>query len=1267
MPKQSRIFPDQSHVDKVREALAMRPISRASVMVGSGFSRNATKKRFDVQDPPLWDDVAKAIVGKLYPERGDSAKHAISADNALRFAQEYKTAHGRSALHGLLDKLVRNLEFVPDETHQRLLNLPWRDIFTTNWDTLLDRATDVPDTRYYGKVDVMEQLPLVSQPRIMHLHGAFPSTFPLIITEEDYRTYPTDFAPFVNTVQQAMMETVTCLIGFSGDDPNFLNWSGWVRDNLGESAPMIYLAGWLNLSPHRRRMLEHRGVMPIDLARHPDAESWGLENQHEHATEWFLEALEVGQPYDELAWPAPSESTDQPENEISKRMIGPLPESPKRELARVYEQDDRDREPMERVRKQLGIWAHNRRRYPRWLVFPTGIERTEFLQITENWEPPILNAAVEMSEIDQLNAIRELVWRHEVLLRQISYELEAAAENVLSTIDIEAREINGVASVRDDWSEITKAWTDVALALVIDARIECTPNLFEERLNPLVRLAEDDREVSHKIQHERSLWAVYSLDFHKLNALLDDWAVENSDPAWAMRKSALLAEAGRGGDASALIHSAIDSLRKEQSRVTNVGNTSRESWAMAATLSMRNRRNVFRRWDELGSRKFDAWTELDNVERAITEQNSYDEAPSFDHVVVRNKGTRLSNAQHARASAAYRAVRLTEIAGLPPVNVPDEDLGWGSYGVSGILARAAEALVSVNPELAVQLVLRVCSYDRDKTLERVLSRERIAAFPEETAVKLAKLSIDAIEYALPKAFESERHPSGLSSIERMRVALEVLSRLVMRVPSQIGEIALDLALDCYRTEGVAQHHWLAPPLGKLFRRVWQSLPEDRRSTRSIDLLMSPLPGLDGFTPSPQCPDPANFVTNNDLKTVGEVDEDKRKQALDFLLRGLMGPNITRSRTVGRIMVLVQSESLNESDTSEIARALWLKSDPVLQNPTGSNSIWDWVYVLLPQQESGAAIDSFRHKWLSPESIFAGEEAGFAVNVLEQVGAAVDRLPDVGLSLELSADEELHIAQQIMRFVESFDSRTVKFNLGIGSAITGMGSLASHVTLSKEVADDLFAATESFLETSYVAGNPMIKPLVDARRSIGYALIPGLAKANPESIPTLTKWLTDGLTSTEDSHKIGAISAIQSWVAVSDNEMLEMVPDGLIREIGATIAYGRGVGLSSALLCAITVLEKGLETQLATISPLALRGLSVLGEILSYDDPDQSVANDIHTLRLLCVQLAVCLAKIGSETDATIMKWLEIGKNDPFPETRNEVLFATSDRDDEPVN
>jgi hypothetical protein len=53
-----------------------------------------------------------------------------------------------------------------------------------------------------------------------------------------------NFAPFVNTVQQTLLEKSLCLIGFSGDDPNFLQWIGWIRDNFPETTPLKNIPCW---------------------------------------------------------------------------------------------------------------------------------------------------------------------------------------------------------------------------------------------------------------------------------------------------------------------------------------------------------------------------------------------------------------------------------------------------------------------------------------------------------------------------------------------------------------------------------------------------------------------------------------------------------------------------------------------------------------------------------------------------------------------------------------------------------------------------------------------------------------------------------------------------------------------------------------------------------------------------------------------------------------------------------------------------------------
>ena len=215
MSTQTQPIADQIHIDRVRHALWSRTGAGASVMVGSGFSRNARPTRSDVEELPLWEDITRAIADSLYPRRSEPP----SPDQALRLAQEYKTAFGRSDLHRLLGQLIQDDSFNPGNMHSRLLTLPWRDVFTTNWDTLLERASSAIEERAYSVVQDMDQIPLMSQPRIVKLHGSFPAQFPLILTEEDYRTYPVKYAPFVNTVQQAMMETIFCLIGFKGGRP----------------------------------------------------------------------------------------------------------------------------------------------------------------------------------------------------------------------------------------------------------------------------------------------------------------------------------------------------------------------------------------------------------------------------------------------------------------------------------------------------------------------------------------------------------------------------------------------------------------------------------------------------------------------------------------------------------------------------------------------------------------------------------------------------------------------------------------------------------------------------------------------------------------------------------------------------------------------------------------------------------------------------------------------------------------------------------------
>ena len=86
--------------------------------------------------------------------------------------------------------------------------------------------------------------------------------------------------------------------------------------------------------------------------------------------------------------------------------------------------------------------------------------------------------------------------------------------------------------------------------------------------------------------------------------------------------------------------------------------------------------------------------------------------------------------------AAYRAVRLSEVAGLPPATKHDGLIGTGV--ASDILMSAAGEFAASQAESAIRLVLRVSSYDKDKVLMRILSRIRVAMLSSITAEAIAQ-------------------------------------------------------------------------------------------------------------------------------------------------------------------------------------------------------------------------------------------------------------------------------------------------------------------------------------------------------------------------------------------------------------------------------------------------------------------------------------------------------------------------------------------------
>ena len=187
----------------------------------------------------------------------------------------------------------------------------------------------------------------------MKLHGTLGDAGPLIFAEEDYRTYPTKYAAFVNFARQVFIENELCLVGFSGDDPNFQQWAGWVRDHLGGSARRIYLIGNLRLERATRRYLEAHNIAPIDFA--PLVKEWPRDQQHAEATRIFLDELRKAKPAPQHEW-----------------KLTPAEQFPLfRAGADAYQRVPKDHPfAAELLEKTIPLFKADRESYPGWFVCP---------------------------------------------------------------------------------------------------------------------------------------------------------------------------------------------------------------------------------------------------------------------------------------------------------------------------------------------------------------------------------------------------------------------------------------------------------------------------------------------------------------------------------------------------------------------------------------------------------------------------------------------------------------------------------------------------------------------------------------------------------------------------------------------------------------------------------------------------------------------------------------------------------------------------------
>ncbi|WP_198172889.1 SIR2 family protein [Bradyrhizobium sp. AT1] len=1218
-------------------------------MIGAGFSRNADPVSSTSRQMPNWYQMATALCEPLYPldshRRQKALEEAGATSGFLRLAQEYEVAFGASSLSHKIRDLVPDTDYRPSDLHKRLLRLPWADVFSTNWDTLLERACSDVFERSYDIVRTVGDIPFTARPRIVKLHGSFPGHQPFVFTEEDYRTYPTKFSPFVNLVQQSMMETIFCLIGFSGDDPNFLHWSGWVRDHLGPSGPKIYLVGWLELSVHRRRMLEARNVMPVDLSALPSAIGWPEDLRHRYASEWFIAALEAGRPYSAASWPAAGAAPAANPDYLGSIPLNPAEQPREDFIGPSWDKPKSDRE--DALRATIGIWAHNRRLYPGWLIAPERVRNVLWHRIG-NWlsEFALLSG---MSLADKLRGLAELAWGMSCALLPFPPDQEDLAFEVLSALD-QPGDKNQSAKIEGNkgWPGKFGATKMLALALARNARRAGDRAKFEHALNFTTPLRAHDSELRNAVIYEECLWHAAIGDLPQLLRRLDEWMPAEGEGIWSLRKAGLLAEMHESTRACALLEETLTQIRRGRRRdVDDLVSLSLESWALFLGLAFTNRirrytpslpkgiPEPFERWRALGIVDCDAFSEY----RSLTRILEVDRPPPTEVTKTRAFDLGHVSTTHHLAStpsetvvAAYQMVMLAEATGIPAVASHMKLFDDG-------LRLSTRTLVATEPWLASQLAVRI-GYD-DKLTDEVFSRVNIARFPRDLVPMLKDSLMRRISFGL--ALIGTHENKGRDGTSIVNSSLEILSRVAVRLAQSELIVLFDQASAYYLSSKFRQQSLLlGRSLAHLFERVFESLSRGSLAELLPRLFALPLPHERGSeVDARNWPDPVGLLPEwCEPPALQDPRSPLWEAIISRLLAAAKGPDsVDRGAAVLRLLKLLRWNFLNEQECRQFGEALWA---PELCNTMGlpeHTNLRTWVLLVLPEPSEGKA----REAVTRVVGTLAKEGAKLHSR-LEQIGELLHQANRLNMPIELSAAIKSDLVDLVGRWAEHRPSAKDRFARMMNrddvletNALAGVVEILSRV----EVEDDI---VQRIWDKSVDMDTQDEGPYA-------FAIYPFLARRWPTKKPDLLDRLRQALVSDKEERVNSAVHGLYSWLA---REPIDQPGDedleALVREIGIAIAARRHVLLVSGLGLAEWIFREGPSRLRNLIVRDCDHGLVALLDEASYARSDQSF--DVPAVRAGCIKLASSMIAAGHADSRGAQSWLEESKTDPLPEVRN---------------
>ena len=1254
-PVPSDLYP---YLNEIAERLFS---GHAAVMIGSGFSRNAQPRAGSSSEFPDWPGLGAVLYRKLHHKRLDAGAKYL---NVPALANEVEAALGRPALNRILNSAIPDQDHEPAELHIALLNLPWSDVFTTNYDTLLERACRSVASQEYGIVVDQQDLINSDRPRIVKLHGSLPPAGRLIVTDEDYRRYPEDHAPFVNTIRQALLENTLCLIGFSGYDRNFLDWIGWIADNLGpRDAPKMYLLGVYRLSDSQKKLLDERNIVCVDLSQYPDIGA----DDHNKALHRLFEYLD-------------SRRRDQ------NRSLSDYVDSRKGDYNRLrWPHDDhphtntRDDAMASQISSLVPRWRDQRRSYPGWVIVPDD-RRVALWRSTREWVRK-LPAPDSFPDSLDLEFAFELIWRMEkcqcpIFDNQIEF-LELTLNRYLplarSGAPTDSSSSGPPKEEKLPRSVVPDMCQHLILAVLRYYREEGLQEKWDgtcERIEGLVTIMSPDYRA--RFHYERALAALFAPDPLDVKRRIEEWPIDDSLPFWEAKRAGLLAEIGQLRDAARILERSLAAIRTKsnlKSVTTDYTLASQESIVMllfrsvllgldvqAGELSKNKKtaKDFTDRWHTLRQFGCDPWGELEllqlTLDRTPEHKHSATRKPTFD--IGRVTQNVSFQSEDEETLTAYRFLRFCEDAGVP----------FRMPGCTIATKTAAGALSRVAPQSPYWAMATLTRLGDAKAVERLFDRASLARLDTVSVDGLVDRYLRALDLALADIHAGTHIWDQNLGILLAKIVPEILSRLCCKCSASTKSRLLGFLTAVYRSERRGYYQGIR----HLTARLLEALSVHQRIDAIPQLLSLPILADLSRLEELEYQNPFAFlkIERDSLSNLVEVNED----VLDRLIESASSDNPKARRWTLLTLGQLHDWGLLGRWTDQFADALWDRLDDA--GMPSDTDYYRFGFLTLPHPTGHDPVSIFKNWVLNAR--FPVQAGRKSISVPVDGGhTPCNEIVGASGTVTWSLEEAETIVRRLVEWWDA-DKKYIKDAYDLEP----IGSITEAL---RQRFSDLVDALVAVISLSFkpIDGSDTRDALERVARELPKHGLPALrlesayAHLVPERRSDLLQRIEEAIAASTEETVIDGLRAVWVMAERIDEAAEARAKSDLLRILGVTsqvLRWRREQGLPSAINTVSGITKMHPWTFAADIERSVLEGLHHLIEETAihapsglglYADDGGDVATKLM-VRRAAAGLAYTLSKHyqqgGAPAPAVIEEWAAICRSDDeFAEVRNQWM------------